>query len=151
MIDINGKLKGLAGRYSNFSSRQFTFDGIECSCLEGPIQAFKFSDPEIQKQVCKLSGREAKTRGQEMNAEWQSTQILWWLGKEYPRGSTEYWQLLRRLFLTAFSGRESKEELLASGSNFLTHNIGCKDQTKTVLTECEFCFLIMLTREELRQ
>jgi predicted NAD-dependent protein-ADP-ribosyltransferase YbiA (DUF1768 family) len=149
MIDIHSKSKGLAGKLSNFTNRQFIFDGIKCECLEGPIQSFKFEDPEIQKQICKLSGREAKIKGQERNEDWQSTQTVWWLGKSYARDSKDFWELLKRLFLTVYSLEEHKKDLLATKGELLVHSIGGKSQKDTVLTESEFCFLLMLTREAL--
>lgn len=150
MIDIDSRKEGLAGRYSNFFPRYFIFDGVECLCLEGPLQAFKYDNPEIQRKICKLTGREAELQGQKRNLEWQYDQMLWWMGEKFPRGSEEYWQLVKRLFRAAFSDERSKNELLASESEILIHSIGGKDQTKTVLTESEFCFLLMLIREELR-
>lgn len=151
MIDIYSKETGVAGKLSNFTKRYFVFDGVPCACLEGPIQAFKYKEPEIQKEICMLSGREAKLRGQEKNEEWQSSQMLWWMGKKYPRGSKDFHELLKRLFLTAYFNEKSASDLMDSNFSFLSHNIGGKDQTKTILTEAEFCFILMWVRETIRE
>lgn len=150
MIDIRSRSEGLAGRLSNLASREFIFHGILCSCLEGPIQAFKYEDIETQIEVCSLLGSDAKRKGQERNDVWRSRQVLWWMGEEYPRGSMEYRKLLEALYLKAFSQDTSRHELLSTGDQVFCHSIGIQDQTMTVLTEFEFCYLLMLTREKLR-
>ena len=62
-MDIKGNLKGPAGRLSNFTKRSFIFHGVPCACAEALLQAFKFEDPEVQREICLLSGRQAKERG----------------------------------------------------------------------------------------
>ncbi len=97
IIDIDSRKEGVAGDLSNLTERGFIFDGIFCRAIEGPLQAFKFSNAVTQQRICALSGRDAQKRGQTMNEEWKSHQILWWLGRKYPRESREYQKLLDRL------------------------------------------------------
>ena len=73
---------------SNFAPYEFVIDGIECNSMEGFLQSLKFKDPEIQKEVCKLVGRAAKSKGKKQN--WQQTQTLWWQGKAIDRHSADY-------------------------------------------------------------
>ena len=39
---------------SNFAPHPFVIDGVECASMEGFLQSLKFSNPDIQKEVCKL-------------------------------------------------------------------------------------------------
>lgn len=145
-MDIKGSLVGPAGRLSNFTVRSFMFDGVPCSSIEGLLQSFKFDDFETQKEICKLTGKEAKTRGLERNEAWQSRQILWWRGCEYPRDSQAYQLLLDKVYETVFKNTDIREDLIATGDDVLTHSIGEQDPSKTVLTEKEFCIRLMKLR-----
>lgn len=149
-MDIRGKSPGPAGALSNFSAHPFVFDGVKCTGAEGPIQSFKFDNPEVQQEVCKLSGREAKAKGQERNDAWKSAQKLWWQGQKYDRHSQAYQDLLDRLFDALFENRDFRAALLASGDEELTHSIGNPDPRETVLTEQEFCSRLMKLRIRLQ-
>jgi predicted NAD-dependent protein-ADP-ribosyltransferase YbiA (DUF1768 family) len=48
---------------SNFSPHPFVLDGVEIASMEGFLQSLKFSNIEIQKEVCKLIGKAAKFKG----------------------------------------------------------------------------------------
>ena len=73
---------------SNFAPHPFVFDGVECNSMEGLLQSFKFANPEMQKEVCKLVGKQAKFKGKKKK--WWRTQTLYWQGKEFKRDSEEY-------------------------------------------------------------
>ena len=45
---------------SNFAPHPFVIDGVECASMEGFLQSLKFSNPDMQKEVCKLIGIKAK-------------------------------------------------------------------------------------------
>ncbi len=145
-MDISSKAAGPAGALSNFHAHPFVFDGVECAGAEGPIQSFKFDDPEVQREICKLSGREAKARGRERNEAWKSVQRLWWQGQEYDRHSQAYQDLLDRLFDALLENADFQATLLSSGDEELTHSIGSSDPRETVLTEQEFCSRLMKLR-----
>ena len=51
----------------NFAPHPFVIDGIECNSMEGFLQSLKFSNPEMQKEVCKLVGKAAKFKGKKKN------------------------------------------------------------------------------------
>ncbi|WP_224961978.1 hypothetical protein [Geomonas subterranea] len=150
-MDVGGYTVGIAGRLSNFTPRVFVLDNFECACLEGALQAFKFDDPEMQRLVCMMSGKEAKTIGQTRNEAWQSSQTLWWQGKSYDRLSPEYQQLLDRLYEAALLSADFATDLLATGEEVLTHSIGEHDPRKTVLTEEEFCSRLMAIRSRIKK
>lgn len=133
---------------SNFSPHPFIFDGVECNSMEGLLQSFKFSNPEIQKEVCKLVGKQAKFKGKKKK--WYRTQILYWQGKEYARDSKDYQELLDRAFNALATNESFKKALLATGNSTLTHSIGKTKQSETVLTRTEFCSRLTTIREQLR-
>ena len=82
---------------SNFAPHPFVIDGVECNSMEGFLQSLKFSNPEMQKEVCKLVGKAAKFKGKKKK--WWRTQTLWWQGVEIARSSEEY-QILQTAHLT---------------------------------------------------
>ena len=86
-----------ADALSNFAPHPFVLDGIECNSMEGFLQSLKFSNPDMQREVCKLVGRAAKFKGKKKN--WYVKQVLYWQGKEIPRDSDEYQMLLDRAYI----------------------------------------------------
>ena len=55
-MDIGSKKGYPSSALSNFAPHPFVFDGIECSSMEGLLQAFKFKNADMQVEVCKLVG-----------------------------------------------------------------------------------------------
>lgn len=137
-----------ASALSNFAPHSFIFDGVECNSMEGLLQSFKFSNPEMQKEVCKLVGKQAKFKGKKKK--WFRTQVLYWQGKEYKRDSDEYQELLDRAFDALSTNEGFKKALLATGNATLTHSIGKAKQSETVLTRSEFCSRLILIRSRLQ-
>ena len=133
---------------SNFAPHPFTFDGVECNSMEGLLQSFKFSNPEMQKEVCKLVGKQAKFKGKKKK--WYKTQTLYWQGVEYKRDSQEYQDLLDRAFDALSTNEGFQKALLATGNATLTHSIGKSKQNETVLTKTEFCSRLTKIRERLQ-
>lgn len=139
-----------AASLSNFAPHEFTFDGVVCASMEGFLQSLKFDKIHIQIEVCKLVGKAAKFRGKPRNKRWQSRQVLWWLGQEYPRHSQAYQDLLDRAY-TALSENESfRRALLATNDAVLSHSIGSSQESQTVLTEREFCSRLTALRTRLK-
>lgn len=134
---------------SNFTPHPFVFDGVECNSMEGLLQSFKFSNPEMQKEVCKLVGKQAKFKGKKKK--WFKTQTLYWQGKEFKRDSEEYQELLDRAFEALSTNESFKKALLATGNATLTHSIGKTQQSTTVLTRSEFCSRLTRIRTELQK
>lgn len=133
---------------SNFAPHPFIFDGVECNSMEGLLQSFKFSNAEMQKEVCKLVGRQAKFKGKKKK--WFKTQTLYWQGREFKRDSEEYQELLDRAFDALSTNEGFKRALLATGNSTLTHSIGKTKQSETVLTRTEFCSRLTKIRERLQ-
>ena len=138
-MDIGSKNGYPGSALSNFAPHKFTFDGVECSSIEGVLQSFKFDKPHIQNEVCKLVGLAAKRKGQSRNKAWKTKQCLWWRNDVYRRDSEEYQKLLTRLYDSVFEQSLSfRKALLSTKGMTLTHSIGKNKESDTVLTEREF-------------
>lgn len=134
---------------SNFAPHPFVIDGVECNSMEGFLQSLKFSNSEMQKEVCKLVGKAAKFKGKKKK--WWRTQTLYWQGTEIPRDSQEYQDLLDRAFDALAQNSGFRAALLATGNSVLTHSIGKNKITETVLTRQEFCSRLTKIREKLKE
>lgn len=148
-MDIGSGTGFPSATLSNFSPHPFIFDGVECNSMEGLLQSFKFSNPEMQKEVCKLVGKQAKFKGKKKK--WFRTQTLYWQGKEFKRDSEEYQELLDRAFNALSTNEGFKRALLATGNSTLTHSIGKTKQSETVLTKNEFCSRLTKIRTRLQK
>lgn len=135
-MDIGAKSGYPSSALSNFAGHRFTIDGVECYSMEGFLQSLKFKEPDIQDSVCKLIGLKAKFRGKPKK--WYRTQTLYWKGQEIKRDSKEYQELQSESF---------RKALEASGSSTLTHSLGKKKESETVLTISEFCGRLTQLRE----
>lgn len=128
---------------SNFAPHPFVLDGIEIASMGGFLQSLKFKNIDMQKYVCSLVGRTAKFKGKDKK--WWQNQTLYWQGKEYKRDSKDYQILLNRAY-NALYQNESFKKALHSTSGVLSHSIGKNDESKTVLTQAEFCGRLMKLR-----
>lgn len=138
-----------ADALSNFAPHPFVIDGIECNSMEGFLQSLKFSNPDMQKEVCKLVGKAAKFKGKKKK--WWKTQTLFWQGQEIKRDSDEYQELLDRAFAALAENESFKKALLATGNATLTHSIGKSDIHQTVLTKNEFCSRLTNIRNKIQK
>lgn len=133
---------------SNFASHPFVFDGVEIASMEGFLQALKFSNPEIQRDMCKLIGFKAKKAGKLQD--WKQEGKLYWQGQEIDRFGQEYQDLLDRVYDTMFEQSESvRKALLATGDAILEHSIGRIKASDTILTREEFCSRLIKIRNRL--
>ena len=129
---------------SNFAPHPFVLDGVEIASMEGFLQSLKFKNIDMQKYVCTLVGKAAKYKGKDKK--WWQTQTLYWQDKEYKRDSKEYQLLLNRAYNALYQNEGFKKALEASKPSILTHSIGKNDESKTVLTQSEFCRRLMKLR-----
>jgi len=136
---------------SNFAPHRFSLDGVECASMEGLLQSLKFDKAHVQIEVCKLVGKTAKHRGSARNAAWQRQQLLWWQGNTMKRDSVDYQTFLDRAFDAMAAQSESfRKALLATQDAVLTHSIGKTREADTVLTQREFCSILMKIRARLQ-
>lgn len=148
-MDIGSGTGFPSASLSNFTPHPFVFDGVACASMEGLLQSFKFKDPAMQLEVCKLVGKAAKFKGKKKK--WWRDQTLFWKGQEFKRDSQEYQDLLDRAFNALAKNTSFINALLATGSATLTHSIGKTKQSETVLTRQEFCSRLTKLREQIRK
>ena len=138
-----------AGTLSNFAPHGFVVDGIECASMEGFLQSLKFSSQEMQIEVCKLIGKAAKSKGS--SKDWRQKQTLYGKGKAYKRDSEEYQKLLDKAYKQLAKNEGFKKALLATGNATLTHSLGKKKKSETVLTTKEFTSRLTRLREQIKK
>jgi hypothetical protein len=151
MLNIGfGSTHPIEKQLSNFNPLPFTFDRVICTCLEGPLQAFKCPDPAEQIRICGLDGREAKRAGKIYNT-WKETQTLYWMGVTHERSGQTYQDLLDRLYDDAVKTSANLRQVLKQSSNErLVHTIGAHDTHQTVLTILELTSRLYEQRDKLR-
>jgi predicted NAD-dependent protein-ADP-ribosyltransferase YbiA (DUF1768 family) len=136
-MDIGSGSGWPSAALSNFSPHSFVFRGIPCASMEGLLQSFKFSNPDMQVFVCTLVGKKAKFKGKKKK--WFRTQTLFWQGREIDRHSDEFQAMLDEAFESMFSQNAgARRALLATRDAVLTHSIGKSKPSETVLTQQEF-------------
>lgn len=148
-LDIGSGKDYPSNALSNFAPHPFVIDGVECSSMEGFLQSLKFKEPEMQKEVCKLVGKAAKFKGKKKK--WWQDQTLYWQGVSYKRESQEYQDLLDRAYNELSKNEGFQRALLATGNATLTHTIGKRKETETILTAREFCSRLTAIRQRLKE
>lgn len=148
-MDIGSKSGYPSSSLSNFAPHAFVLDDVQCASMEGFLQSLKFSNPDMQVEVCKLVGITAKRRGSKKN--WKTTQTLYWRGKPYKRDSEDYQKLLDKAYYALSQNASFQRALLATGNSSLTHSIGKNKINETVLTVQEFTSRLYKLRNELQQ
>lgn len=149
IMDIGSGSGYPSANLSNFSPHGFVVDGVECASMEGFLQSLKFQDPEMQKHVCTLVGKAAKFKGKKKK--WWKTQTLYWQGEAIPRDSERYQELLDKAFNALAENSSFKRALLATQNATLTHNMGKKKISETVLTKNEFTSRLTAIRSRLQK
>ena len=140
MINISGRSTNpIAARLSNFTLRNFKFDGIQCGSIEGVLQAFKFDDGVgLSRQICLMLPKKAKEMGTAFPG-WKEEQIVFWDNIEFGRHGQEYQELISRLYDAVYDQDPTfRDDLRALGNEEICHSIGKSDPHDTVLTEQEF-------------
>lgn len=144
-MDIHSGGAYPASKLTNFAPNAFVFRGITVAGMEGLLQAFKFDKLHMQLYVCTLFGMAAKKKGAKRN--WRRDQTLYWQGTQYDRQGQEYQDLLLEAYMAMFTQNEgARRALLSTGNATLTHSIGKKRESETVLTEREFTSLLTRCR-----
>ena len=151
IIDIHSKGEYPSCALSNFAEHEFFVDGIKCASMEGFLQSLKFRSAKKQKQVCLLSGKEAKnsTRYTFSQLRWKITRSLYRQGKRISRFSGEYQQLIDKAYAELSQNADFTKALKETSGKELTHSIGKTDAAKTILTEYEFISRLVSIRDSL--
>ena len=151
IIDIYSSGEYPANVLSNFYPNAFVFDGVACGSMEGLLQSLKTRDPARQREVCLLSGKEAKFafRRKFQNIRWKITGKLYWKGKPMGRHSDAYQAFLDNAYKALCTNAVFAAALKTADGAELTHRIGKQDTRKTILTEYEFLTRLKMCRREL--
>lgn len=144
-MDIGSKNGYPSSSLSNFAPHPFVIDGVECNSMEGFLQSLKFESIDMQKYVCTLVGKAAKFKGKKKN--WWKTQTLYWQGEAIDRHSEAYQDLLNKAYNALYQNQGFKKALESTKNCKLTHSIGGKDSSHTILTQSEFCSRLMKLRD----
>jgi hypothetical protein len=104
--------------------------------MEGFLQSLKFSNPDMQVKVCQLVGIKAKSKGGKKK--WWKTQTLYWQGTKYDRESDAYDSLITRAYNQLATNKKFCKALLATNNATLTHSLGKRKKSETILTKTEF-------------
>lgn len=147
VVDISSQASYPASHLSNFHPYIFSVDGVQCHSMEGFLQSLKCNNPEVQRTVCLMVGRQAKARGRSKNRSWRKTQTLNWRGQEIKRDSPQYQELLNRAFMALYENPKFRRALAATKGATLTHSLGKKKMRDTVLTSAEFCKRLTMLRD----
>ena len=153
VIEIGGFSEDPVGkRLSNFYDRPFVLDGVQCTGIEGLLQSLKCFELERQREICTLSGKEAKRAGRAYNT-WKEQQKLFWNGDVYDRRLRGYMLFIVRVYNAVYEQDASyRADLLALGDAQIWHSIGNPDMRDTTLTETELlCQLERLRHRALRE
>lgn len=147
-IDIWSKSKYPACVLSNLHDSIFIFDDVECHSMEGFLQSLKHQDEAKQRQICKMKGIDAKRQS---SSDWQKNQIVWWKSKPINRHSDEFFNLVTSAYTALFQqNRLFREALLSTKGKRLLHSRGLKNPHNTILTEQEFCVILIKLRDNAR-
>ena len=139
-VDIWSKRPYPANVLSNLYPNAFEIDGVRCASMEGFLQALKYEDDETKKEICTLSGKEAKERS---ISDWQKTQTVYWQGLPINRQSQDFQMLIRRAYQCLFKQNDTfRNALLSTKGKRLYHTRGLSNPQKTILTELEFCTIL---------
>ena len=148
-LDIWSAKSYPANVLSNLCSNGFRFEGVVCGSMEGFLQALKQKDPDKQRRICSMKGHKARKMSV---AGWQTDQIVWWKGQPFDRQSRAYQHLLQRAYQAMFEQNERfRQALMATRGKTLCHSRGCRDPYRTILTEQEFCGILMQMRQQYDQ
>lgn len=148
-LDIHSKGKWPSYMLSNFYPHRFKFDGVWCGSVEGFLQSLKTPSMGVQKEICALSGKDAKLRSTDG---WKVNQTIYWNGhRTIQRDSDQFQGLIRKAYRAMFEQcPEFYEALKATKNKRLFHSIGNPIQSDTILTEKELCDILTELRLEIQ-
>lgn len=148
-IDISSGAEYPICILSNFSPTDIVFDDVQIKSMEGFLQSLKTNNPEKQKKICMLVGIKAKHAGSNLNEERKyDFKNLYWKGKKYDRESSEYRDLLNRVYKARYEqDMNFYYSLYTTKGRTLTHKLGSNDIKRSVITENEFVDILTNLRD----
>lgn len=143
VVDIHSRGSWPSNELSNFTYHPFIMDNQEFASIEGFLQGLKIQDPIEQKRVFKLHGLEAKLAGPKIK-----NNTMWYKGTPINRHSEAYKRLLIKAYIHMFNQNKTFRDALAyTGNKKLVHSIGSENIFETILTNKEFCGILMALRK----
>ena len=131
---------------SNLSDNSFLIDDVQCASMEGFLQSLKRRDVAVQRQICMMSGLDAKRTS---ITDWQVDQTVWWKGEAIDRQSINYEALVRRAYREMFTQcSQFQDALLMTRGKKICHSGGCRDSYMTILTPQELCKILYELRDK---
>ncbi len=149
-MDIYSKGEYPSCALSNFAEYDFNVDGVPCKSMEGFLQSLKYRSQRKQRDICLLSGKEAKLRGK-YKFIWKITGNTWWRGQKIKRCSNDFKLLIDKAYDSLFKNEAFRRALIKSGAEELTHSIGSHNPKRTILTEEEFISELERLRKGLKE
>ena len=110
VLDIHSRGQYPANILSNFSSTDFTFDGIKIKSIEGFLQSLKVKNIAQQEKLCALNGFEAKKASKSIKRN-KEDMLLFWNGQSFRRDSQQYKNLLKQVIELQEKNRNTSFEL----------------------------------------
>lgn len=103
---------------SNLAFAHFFIEGRECNSFEGFYMGIKRSGDEIQNEIFKMFGFNAKNRT-------KKTKHIYFNGRTMQAGSKEHHELLFQAQVAKYTQhKESHDALMATGNTLLYHKVG---------------------------
>jgi len=136
----------ISASLSNFAEHHFELDGIKIRSMESFLQSLKLGNKKDQEVLCTWYGYRAQKFGKTID--WWTTNILYWDNNEIDRFSEEYQELLNRAYDALYQNEDFRLSLKLTGNSKLTHRIGIRDNTRTILTEQEFISRLIKLRKD---
>lgn len=144
-VDIWSTKPYPANVLSNLYPNTFEIDGVQCASMEGFLQSLKFQDINKQREICALSGKDAKDSSTTV---WQSTQTVYWQEYVIHRQSQAFITLIKRAYKALYTQNDTfRKALLSTKGKRLYHIGGVTDSYKTILTEVESCSILTELRD----
>lgn len=138
VLDININLWTPSNLLSNLRPNEFVFEGVKCSSMESFLQSLKYNNTEKQKEVCMLSGEEARVKGRKKFF-WKLSGNVYWKGLKFKRNSREFDNLILSAYKSLYNQSEDlRLGLSCTKDDKLVYTEGKRNKRRTILTEEEF-------------
>ena len=149
-IDIKFKGDNLEKRLSNLYHYSFEIDGMNMNSFEGFIQSLRTPNIDIKKDIWLSSGFIAWKKGQ--GIDWWSKQEVYWISNPIDRHSSEYTDLITKVYDCIFEQCEDFRKTLEESLPYkLKHTIGKTNKNETLLTNSEFLGQLNRLRNKLTE
>ena len=95
-IDIKARGVYPANALSNFAPTSFSLDGVKINSMEGFLQSLKAKDTARQKEICLMSGFDAKTASHALKQSHDDI-LYFWNNKSFTAHSEDFEELIKAI------------------------------------------------------